>query len=81
MSDERPRFGRFPQRDNIRSCAPHESRPHDGCPACVAKVLRPYRVVRRYRGDRAAQDVEAVGWCQLWRLKAGDVSWPDARQD
>jgi hypothetical protein len=80
MSDERPRFGRFPQRDDIRPCPPHERRPHDGCPACAALLLRPYRVVRRYRGDRVAQDVEAGGWCQLWRLKSGDVSWPDARQ-
>ena len=79
MPDERPRFGRFPHRDDIRPCAPHESQPHDGCPVCAAQLLRPYRVVRRYRGDRLVKDIEQHGWCQLWRLKSGDVSWPDSR--
>jgi len=80
MSDERPRFGRFPQRDNIRPCAPHESRPLDGCPVCASQMLRPYRVVRRYRGDRVAQDIEVGSWCRLWGLQTGDVSWPRSRE-
>jgi hypothetical protein len=80
MSDDRSRFGRFPQRDDIRPCAPHESRPLDGCPVCASQMLRPYRVVRRYRGDRVAQDVEAGSWCRLWGLQTGDVSWPRSRK-
>jgi hypothetical protein len=80
MSDERPGFGRFHQRDEIRHCAPHERRPLDGCPMCASQIMRPYRVVRRYRGDRVAKDVEVGGWCRLWHLQAGDVSWPGARE-
>jgi hypothetical protein len=37
-------------------------------------------VVRRYRGDRLVKDIEQHGWCQLWRLKSGDVSWPESRE-
>lgn len=80
MSDERPGFGRFHQRDDIRACAPHESRPLDGCPMCASQILRPYRVVRRYRGDRVAGDVGVGSWCRLWHLQAGDVSWPHTRE-
>jgi hypothetical protein len=80
MPDERPRFGRLPRRDDIRPCAPHESQPLEGCPLCASQLLRPYRVVRRYRGDRVVPDVGPSGWCRLWRLQAGDVSWPRARE-
>jgi hypothetical protein len=79
MPDHRSSFGRFPQRDDMRPCAPHESRPLDGCPTCASQVLRPYRVVRRYRGDRLARDVATEGWCRLWRLRSGDISWPRSR--
>jgi hypothetical protein len=80
MPDERPRFGRFDQRDESRPCAPHDSRQHENCPMCTSQGLRPYRVVRRYRGDRATRDFAPNGWCDLWRLQAGDVSWPSARE-
>jgi len=26
------------------------------------------------------KDVELTGWCQLWRLQSGDVSWPESRE-
>jgi hypothetical protein len=80
MPDERPSFGRFHQRHEGRPCAPRDSRPDERCPLCAAQLLRPYRVVRRYRGDREAQDFAPSGWCQLWRLQAGDVSWPRSRE-
>lgn len=79
MPDNRPGFGRFPRRDDLRACGPHEGRPLGGCPVCAAQVLRPYRVVRRYRGDRLAHDIGADGWCRLWPLQPGDVSWPRSR--
>jgi hypothetical protein len=80
MPDNWPRFGRFDRRDEARPCTPGDSRSHDGCPQCAAQVLRPYRVVRRYRGDRQASGFTPIGWCDLWRLQAGDVSWPRSRE-
>jgi hypothetical protein len=76
MPDERSRFGRFGQPYQYRPCAPHQGQPHEDCPGCATRLLRPYRVVRRYRGDRVARELSASGWCDLWRLQAGDVSWP-----
>jgi hypothetical protein len=80
MPEERPRFGRFDQRDQPGPCASGDRRPHDGCPVCASQVLRPYRVVRRYRGDQIARGLIPSGWCDLWRLQASDVSWPGSRQ-
>ena len=86
MPDEPIHQGRFDQRDDSRSGTPrnrqpHGNRqPHDGCSSCVPRVLRPYRVVKRYRGDRQAIGFTPDGWCDLWRLQPGDVSWPDARE-
>ena len=80
MPEERPQFGRFDRRDEHRPCAPRDRQPHDGCPRCVEQVLRPYRVVKRYRGDQVAPDLAPSGWCKLWRLQASDVSWPSARR-
>jgi len=80
MPEERPHFGRFDRRDEPRPCASRDRRPHDGCPACLAQLLRPYRVVRRYRGDQIARELTPSGWCKLWRLQASDVSWPRSRQ-
>lgn len=80
MPEERPRFGRFDQRDESRPCASPDRRPHDGCPQCAAQVLRPYRVVRRYRGDQVARELTPSDWCDLWSLRASDVSWPSSRR-
>jgi hypothetical protein len=81
MPDERSRFGRFGQPYQYhRPCLPHRSRPHKNCPGCATGALQQYRVVRRYRGDRVARDLSTSGWCDLWRLQAGDVSWPDSRR-
>jgi hypothetical protein len=80
MPDKRSQFGRFERRDESRPCAPRGSRPHDSCPLCASQVLRPYRVVRRYRGDRVTRDFAPSGWRDLWCLQAGDVSWPTSRE-
>lgn len=80
MPEERPQSGRFDQRDDPMPCASADRRPHDGCSKCAAKVLRPYRVVKRYRGDRVAVDFVQSHWCEVWRLQVGDVSWPNARE-
>jgi hypothetical protein len=80
MPDERPRFGRYDQRQDALPCASRGARPHDGCAQCAERVLRPYRVVRRYRGDRVAQGLDPAKWCVLWQLQAGDVSWPGSRE-
>jgi hypothetical protein len=80
MPEERPRFGRFDQRDQPQPCASPDRRPHDGCRLCAAQVLRPYRVVRRYRGDQVARELTPSGWCDLWRLQSSDVSWPSSRK-
>jgi hypothetical protein len=80
MPEERAHFGRFDRRDEPRSCASPDRRPHDGCPQCTAQLLRPYRVVRRYRGDQVARGFALSDWCDLWRLQASDVSWPGSRQ-
>jgi hypothetical protein len=80
MPKEQPRFGRFDQRDEPRSCASGDQRPHDGCPLCVSQVLRPYRAVRRYRGDQIARALTPDDWCTLWKLQTSDVSWPESRQ-
>ena len=80
MPEEGPRFGRFDRRAEPRPCASRDRRPHDGCPECAAQVLRPYRVVRRYRGDQVARELTPDGWCKLWRLQASDVSWPTSRR-
>ena len=77
MPGERPQFGRFDRRDEHTSRDRH---PHDACPRCAEQVLRPYRVVKRYRGDQVARDLAPSGWCKLWRLQASDVSWPSSRQ-
>lgn len=80
MPDEPIHLGRFDQRDDSRSGTPRNRQPHDGCASCMPKLLRPYRVVKRYRGDRQAAGFTAADWCDLWRLQPGDVSWPDARE-
>lgn len=80
MPEDRPRFGRFGQRDTPRSCASSDRGPHDGCPQCAEQLLRPYRVVRRYRGDQVARGLASSGWGDLWRLQASDVSWPSTRR-
>jgi len=79
MPEERPRFGRFDQRDLPGSCASGDRGRHAGCPACLAQIVRPYRVVRRYRGDRIPHDLTQGTWCELWKLRPGDVDWPDSR--
>ncbi|MGE3268244.1 MAG: hypothetical protein AB7P40_05815 [Chloroflexota bacterium] len=80
MPEERAQFGRFENRDDGTPCASPHRRPHDRCSTCAARTLRPYRVVKRYRGDRAVGDFVAGQWCDLWRLQAGDVSWPHTRE-
>ena len=80
MPDEPIHLGRFDQRDDSRTDAPGGRQPHDGCSACMPKLLRPYRVVKRYRGDRQATAFTETEWCDLWRLQIDDVSWPPARE-
>lgn len=80
MPEDRPRFGRFGQRDTPLSCTSRDRGPHDRCPQCTEQLLRPYRVVRRYRGDQVARGLGPDGWGDLWRLQSSDVSWPAARR-
>ena len=80
MPDEPIHLGRFDQRDDSRTDASGGRQPHDGCSACMPKLLRPYRVVKRYRGDRQAAAFTETEWCDLWRLQIDDVSWPPARE-
>jgi hypothetical protein len=80
MPEERPRFGRFDQHHQLGSCVSGARRLEGNCPACAPRGLRPYRVVRRYRGDQIARDLGPSGWCNLWRLQTSDVSWPGSRQ-
>ena len=80
MPEERPRFERFDRRDEYRPCVSGTRRPHDGCARCASQVLRPYPVVRRYRGDTVARAFAPSDWCDLWSFQNGDVSWPDTRQ-
>jgi hypothetical protein len=80
MPDEPIHLGRSDQRDESHTGTPRERTPHDGCSACAPKLLRPYRVVKRYRGDRQPVAFKAAEWCDLWRLQTGDVSWPPARE-
>jgi hypothetical protein len=81
MPEDRSRFGQFDRHDRPRPCASLDRRPHDGCPACAAQVLRPYRVVRRYRGDQVSRMLKPSDWGDLWQIQASDVSWPDVRRD
>jgi hypothetical protein len=81
MPDEPIHLGRFDQRDESRSCTRRNHRPHDGCSVCLPRLLRPYRVVKRYRGDRQPVAFRPAEWCDVWRLQAGDVGWPDTRED
>jgi hypothetical protein len=80
MPEERPRFGRYDQRDESGPCAASGRHAHNGCPRCAAQLLRPYRVVKRYRGDRAARDLTPSDWCKLWSMRTSDVSWPGFRR-
>lgn len=67
------------RRDEAGACSPSDRRLHEGCAACATKTLRPYRAVKRYRGDRQVGRVSWENWCELWRLQPGDVSWPNGR--
>lgn len=80
MPDEWPRFGRFGRRDEFPSCGTEGHRPEDGCRRCASRALRPFRVVRRYRGDKQAAAFVTADWCDVWQIQAGDMSWPNSRR-
>jgi hypothetical protein len=46
----------------------------------LSLTLRPYRVIKRYRGDCVWKDADVLEWADLWALRTGDVSWPDDRR-
>ena len=78
MSDDRPEQSEQPDEcANWRSADRVERLASIGS---LALTLRPYRVVQRYRGDRVGHDLLDAVWSDLWRLRRGDVSWPDDRR-
>jgi hypothetical protein len=80
MPDEQPRVGRFDPHNDARACGTEGHRPILTCPACGTGGLRPFRVVKRYRGDEIVPRFAAADWCDVWQLQAGDVSWPNSRR-
>jgi hypothetical protein len=77
MSDERFPPRSYEQQDDP---SPSTQNGHHGPAVPLALMLRPYRVIQRYRGDRLDLDATLLEWSDLWRLRAGDVSWPDERR-
>lgn len=80
MPDEQPGVRRPDQRDAYRPCGAGAHRPPSACSRCLPRGLRPFRVVKRYRGDRVLRGFVASEWCAVWRLQAGDVGWPNDRR-
>ena len=78
MSDERFIPKRFEQHDDAVPSGQDEQDRWRVAP--LSLTLRPYRVIQRYRGDRVGQVPDALEWAHLWKLRAGDVSWPDDRR-
>jgi hypothetical protein len=77
MSEERFTPKPFERHDDA---AASEQGGHHGRAVPLGLTLRPYRVIQRYRGDRVAQAPDALEWADLWRLRTGDVSWPNDRR-
>ena len=82
MADDWARHGRSERRDDAPR-SPGSSDWHaDGAMfRFLARPVRPYRVVQRYRGDRVGQDADVSEWSSLWTLRSGDVSWPGSRKN
>jgi hypothetical protein len=80
MPDDRSHAGRPDRRDDSPSSSSNWQA-HEGIFRCLARPVRPYRVIERYRGDRLGRDAYVGGWDGLWTLRTGDVSWPGGRQN
>jgi hypothetical protein len=80
MADEHHRPGRCAQHNEARSCGTDTHRPQSTCPQCIPRTVRPFRAVKRYRGDQVVRAFVAAEWCDVWHVQAGDVSWPHGRR-